>query len=61
MKHVESYTKCYVIAFLDFVLVLAGIGRAIVMEQGLGVTAGHAEAMRIVEGWLARLAPLSDG
>ncbi|MYL98254.1 TetR family transcriptional regulator [Novosphingobium sp. FGD1] len=42
-------------------LVLAGIGRAIVMEQGLGVTAGHAEAMRIVEGWLDRLAPLSDG
>lgn len=42
-------------------LVLAGIGRAIVMEQGLGVTAGHAEAMRIVEGWLDRLAPLSNG
>lgn len=38
-------------------VVLAGIGRAIVMEQGLGVTTGHAEAMRIVETWLAKLAP----
>lgn len=38
-------------------LVLAGIGRAIVMEQGLGVSTGHAEAIRIVEGWLDKLAP----
>jgi AcrR family transcriptional regulator len=37
-------------------LVLAGIGRAIVMEQGLGVRTGHAEAMRIVETWLDKLA-----
>lgn len=37
-------------------LVLAGIGRAIVMEQGLGVHTGHAEAMRIVETWLDKLA-----
>lgn len=40
-----------------FSLVLAGIGRAIVMEEGLGVKTGHAEAMAIVESWLARLAP----
>lgn len=38
-------------------LVLAGIGRAIVMEEGLGVSTGHAEAMRIVETWLDKLAP----
>lgn len=38
-------------------LVLAGIGRAIVMEEGLGVTTGHAEAMAVVETWLAKLAP----
>ncbi|MEE4450913.1 TetR/AcrR family transcriptional regulator [Novosphingobium resinovorum] len=36
-------------------VVLAGIGRAIVMEQGLGVQTGHAEAIRIVEGWLDKL------
>lgn len=38
-------------------LVLAGIGRAIVMEEGLGVRAGHAEAVAIVETWLGKLAP----
>ena len=38
-------------------LVLAGIGRAIVMEEGLGVKTGHAEAIAIVETWLAKLAP----
>ncbi|EJL34675.1 TetR/AcrR family transcriptional regulator [Novosphingobium sp. AP12] len=38
-------------------VILAGIGRAIVMEEGLGVSTGHAEAMRIVETWLERLAP----
>lgn len=38
-------------------VVLAGIGRAIVMEAGLGVETGHAEAIRIVEGWLDTLAP----
>lgn len=41
-------------------LVLAGIGRAIVMEQGLGVSTGHAEAVRIVEAWLKKLAPSGD-
>lgn len=38
-------------------LVLAGIGRAIVMEQALGVQTGHAAAVKIVETWLAKLAP----
>ncbi|MCT2400663.1 TetR/AcrR family transcriptional regulator [Novosphingobium mangrovi (ex Huang et al. 2023)] len=38
-------------------VVLAGIGRAIVMEEGLGVKTGHAEAMKIVETWLEKLAP----
>lgn len=36
-------------------LVLAGIGRAIVMEDSLGVTMGHAEARAWVEAWLDRL------
>jgi AcrR family transcriptional regulator len=36
-------------------LMLAGIGRALVMEGGLGVTAGHAEARAFVEQWLDRL------
>jgi AcrR family transcriptional regulator len=38
-------------------LVLAGIGRALVMESGLGVDAGHAEARALVENWLDRLLP----
>ena len=38
-------------------LVLAGIGRAIVMEEGLGVKTGHEEARRVVETWLEKLAP----
>lgn len=38
-------------------LVLAGIGRALVMEGGLGVSAGHEEARLFVEQWLDKLAP----
>jgi AcrR family transcriptional regulator len=38
-------------------VVLAGIGRVLVMEGGLGVTAGHAEARIFVEEWLDRLVP----
>ena len=38
-------------------LILAGIGRALVMENGLGVDAGHAEARALVETWLDRLLP----
>jgi AcrR family transcriptional regulator len=38
-------------------VVLAGIGRALVMEGGLGVTAGHAEAREFVEQWLDKLFP----
>lgn len=38
-------------------VVLAGIGRALVMEGGLGVSAGHEEARKLVEGWLDQLAP----
>jgi AcrR family transcriptional regulator len=36
-------------------LVLAGIGRALVMESELGVDSGHAEARAFVEAWLDRL------
>ena len=38
-------------------LLLGGAGRALVMEEGMGVTAGHAEARAIVERWLARVEP----
>ena len=38
-------------------LILAGIGRAIVMEGALGIHAGHEDARRFVEGWLDKLAP----
>ena len=41
-------------------LVLAGIGRALVMEGGLGVTAGHEEARAFVEQWLDQLVPRPD-
>ena len=34
---------------------LAGIGRCIVMEEGLGVDTGHEQARALVEGWLDRL------
>ncbi len=36
-------------------LLLAGIGRALVMEGGMGVVGGHAEARAFVEQWLERL------
>jgi AcrR family transcriptional regulator len=38
-------------------VILAGIGRVLVMESGLGISAGHAEARAIVESWLDRLLP----
>jgi len=37
-------------------LVLAGIGRALVMEGSMGVEGGHAEARAFVEQWIAGLA-----
>jgi AcrR family transcriptional regulator len=36
-------------------VVLAGIGRAIVMEENLGVRSGHEEAVAFVREWLERL------
>jgi len=42
-------------------VILAGIGRALVMEGGLGVTSGHDEARAFVEQWLDRLMPPKDG
>jgi len=41
-------------------VVLAGIGRAIVMEENLGVTAGHEEALAFVERWLDKLVPQAN-
>lgn len=37
-------------------LIMAGIGRALIMEGGLGVSAGHSEARAFVDTWLTRLA-----
>jgi AcrR family transcriptional regulator len=36
-------------------VVLAGVGRAIVMEENLGVRSGHEEAVAFVREWLERL------
>ena len=41
-------------------LILAGIGRALVMESALGIDAGHAEARAFVEHWLDRLLSSAD-
>jgi AcrR family transcriptional regulator len=38
-------------------VMLAGIGRVLVMEGGLGVSAGHDDARKFVEGWLDKLSP----
>jgi len=38
-------------------VVLAGIGRAIIMEENLGVDSGHEAAKTYVEKWLGKLAP----
>jgi AcrR family transcriptional regulator len=38
-----------------FSLVLAGIGRALVMEAELGIRSGHKDAVAFVEAWLDRL------
>ncbi len=38
-------------------LALAGIGRALVMETGLGIESGHAETRELVEKWLDQLLP----
>jgi AcrR family transcriptional regulator len=38
-------------------LVMSGIARALVMEGGLGISSGHAEARAFVEWWIDRLEP----
>lgn len=40
-------------------LLLAGAARALVMERGLGISSGHAEARAIIERLLERVEPLS--
>lgn len=40
-------------------VVLAGIGRALIMEGGLGVGSGHAQARAFVESLIDRLSPRS--
>lgn len=49
MKAVEGFDPA------ALAVVLAGIGRCIVMEEGLGVETGHEQARALVEGWLDRL------
>lgn len=44
-----------------FDLILTGIGRALVMERALGVSAGHAEASAWVERWIDELIAQQDG
>ncbi len=44
-----------------FAVVLAGIGRVLVMEGGMGVTMGHKEARAFVEHWLDQLAAQAEG
>lgn len=41
-------------------VVLAGIGRAIIMEENLGVVSGHEAAKAFVEKWLDELSPRRD-
>jgi AcrR family transcriptional regulator len=36
---------------------MAGVSRALVMEKALGISAGHAEALALIESWLQRLEP----
>lgn len=38
-------------------LILAGVARGLVMEEGLGICGGHAEARTIVEAWLDEVEP----
>jgi AcrR family transcriptional regulator len=42
---------------LGLTVLMAGISRVLVMEEALGIHAGHAEAKLVVEGWLRRLEP----
>jgi AcrR family transcriptional regulator len=42
---------------LGLTVLMAGISRVLVMEEALGIDAGHAEARDFVEGWLRRLEP----
>lgn len=69
-RHVEAVRARQVAAFRQLVgerlgergclpeafdLILTGIGRALIMERALGVTAGHAEAAAWVERWIEEL------
>lgn len=41
-------------------VILAGVARALVMEQGIGIDFGHAEAQAIIERWLRRVEPATS-
>lgn len=63
-RQVEALTRLYGDRLSDYdvaglTLILAGIGRALVMEGGFGVQGGHEQARRMVEEWIARLSPAS--
>lgn len=36
-------------------MLIAGISRSLIMEEALGISSGHAEAIAFVEWWLRRL------
>src|SRR3546814_13783950 len=42
-------------AAAGFAFLMAGASRALIMEQGLGVAAGHDAARSLVEAWLQRV------
>lgn len=42
-------------------LLLAGVARALVMEQGLGIAGGHQDARAIVQNWLDAVEPPKRG
>ena len=59
-RQVEALTRIYgdrLSAYdpAGLTLVLAGVGRALVMEGGFGVQGGHEEARRMVEDWIETL------
>lgn len=41
-------------------LIMAGIARALVMEQGVGIDFGHSEARSLMEFWLGLLEPVQS-
>jgi AcrR family transcriptional regulator len=56
----EAALDASVYPSVGLTLIMAGIARALIMEQGLGIGGGHAEASAIVERWLQTLEPPAE-